>query len=422
MTPMSRCAIVLLLAAAGLARADDADDRIRGLVEQLADGEPGRREEAAQALVEIGPVAEPAVRRALGSANPEVRERADLVLDELLARWTLAPSAWVRLPEGPVLLPTLLEDLRIQARRPVEAPAALLQDKTWRGPAGVYPMWQALDLIAEASGCHCSADFRRRIRFSEGADSLRTASYSGPFRAIARMSGHDAGSVDVEWEPHVRLLAVDDQVKSAAAFLDNGRMAGVRPTNGAEPRLEELRRTRDAIGQSMGRATPVASLAFECAGVPPEATHFSSLDLTWGVLLATEQEEAWFGPGVTKKEEQVAAGPVTVTVGSAQPGAARPDIDCRVEGLRALKPYDSPLAEGLPTRILVTVRVRYWNGFEEELTPRMQTDTTDDVFHFRLRASELGPEAEAIGIAVATRSTYREVSFSFHDVRLPAGR
>ncbi len=82
-----RCALVLLLAACGVAVAQESEPDSRGrvvaLIEALRSDDAGARDEASRGLIQVGAPAIPLLSQSAHDADPEVRARCEAILEEI---------------------------------------------------------------------------------------------------------------------------------------------------------------------------------------------------------------------------------------------------------------------------------------------------------------------------------------------------
>lgn len=203
---------------------EDSATRIAALIEGLGSDDPQERTDAVEALQDIGAPAIPSLQAALEAKDPEVRERAGKALDGILPERALAPSAWVELPHEEMPLRQAIEDAVKQARRSAFFGGLDIEGKRWPGGGGRVAFWEALDRLCGAGRLAYRPPFSEEVVLQESSEGWRAgpACYHGAIRLLA-VAGRGSIELDLQWEPHVALLAVADPVILTEAVDDRGR-------------------------------------------------------------------------------------------------------------------------------------------------------------------------------------------------------
>ncbi len=183
--------IAALLVAAAIGLASPAD-----LVARLGSTRYADRERATADLERLGREALPALRRAGEARDPEIRQRAALLVGRI-ERQRLTRSTPVALALRDAPIGVALETLETRTGFTVRVdPAA---DPSWKGrrvtltTAEPIPFWQAMDRLCQAGGLRqgASPPLADRndpaIRLVPGDPETFPTSYSGPFRV--RLTG-----------------------------------------------------------------------------------------------------------------------------------------------------------------------------------------------------------------------------------------
>src|SRR5207248_8750645 len=120
------------------------------LVEQLADPDYRKREQATEQLRRLGPAALPALRAAADHPDPEVRRRARDLVPGLEIDVALAPKR-VTLKAADQTPRQLLDLLQDQSGYKIDVFGAVPTQKVSVDVADV-PFWEAVDAVARESG------------------------------------------------------------------------------------------------------------------------------------------------------------------------------------------------------------------------------------------------------------------------------
>lgn len=124
--------MAVLLGGAAAGEKDVSAARIREWIAQLSHSEYKTREEATQALKAVGPDARPALQEALASADPEVRFRAQVILEHLNFLAQIGDVHWL----GERLVQEIVD--RDKTIEPIDPGAHLRLGVT------MLPLWPAL--------------------------------------------------------------------------------------------------------------------------------------------------------------------------------------------------------------------------------------------------------------------------------------
>lgn len=232
--------LLLLLGSPRLVAGEDQGE-IGKLVADLGHDEPAVREEASRTLVFYRDRAVPALTAAMKSPDTEVRVRAQQALDAIALDKRIGPSAWVRLPEGESSVVALLLEVARQGNRSFDHGEVVLEGKTYDGPRGWMPIWQAIDRLTRSADCAYELPFDKAVCLAAGPAPKTPAAFDGAIRfevmGLVEASGDTRDprptylSVLVSWEPHVRLL-VDTRAgelrleESTSESLQPGRPEG----------------------------------------------------------------------------------------------------------------------------------------------------------------------------------------------------
>ncbi len=157
-------------------------EEIAGWVRQLADADGKVRQAAADALVEAGPAAVPALETV--AEQPQRRYQARAVRDRIAAAEVLAPTR-VRLKLQNALPAEAIRSLSEQSHLPLEYLPPT--DGSWPKRINLdledVPVWEALDRICEAADLGHSCTDRITVRVSRQAPRPPVVrGYAGPFR------------------------------------------------------------------------------------------------------------------------------------------------------------------------------------------------------------------------------------------------
>jgi hypothetical protein len=170
------------------------------LVEQLGASRYAQREAAASALKKLGADALPALRQALDSKDPEIRNRAQSLIDtidsDLLIRPTLVKMDFEKEPVNDVAS-------SVSAQSGIKILLEPLDHPMWKSrtlslhEAEPVPFWKAIDLLSQAGGLvpNPSAQMMGEVgrapvlRMFAGETAALPTSDSGPFR-ITLVSVH----------------------------------------------------------------------------------------------------------------------------------------------------------------------------------------------------------------------------------------
>jgi len=200
---------IVMAAVLGLGPGDEVSD----LLGRLGSGRAAEREEAAAQLVKRGRDALPALRGALKSGDPDLRERAAGLIEtidhELMLRPTLITLDYVDRPLGEVV-GSIGEQAGVAIRlEPQGMPAEASGKVTLREPQPV-PFWSALDRLCKAGELRYDASARAQIRgpvgmafrgqgmvFSlvAGPPNASPTSDHGPFRVLVAQVYHSRAIV-----------------------------------------------------------------------------------------------------------------------------------------------------------------------------------------------------------------------------------
>lgn len=195
---MRPAAIVLLLA---LSQAGDPDR----LVKDLSLDDIPARERAAERLGELGAKARPAVEKLLKSPDPELKARAQSLLEEIALgegrRALLGPPARITLPAGERTFEQIAAAVREQSGVTVGFPAEAAA-KTVQAEAKGLPLWEFLDRVSRAHGGFRPALSQpaEAVGFEAGPPAPVPVFYTGPFKLWVerlRIERHD--SFDQKW-------------------------------------------------------------------------------------------------------------------------------------------------------------------------------------------------------------------------------
>ena len=230
------------------------DVRVARLVTALGSSQSADREIATLELQDLGRRSRPQLEQALVDADPEVRLRARVLLDECLAddlwsaslvdppddtRPASAVLAWISGQSGNRLLPS--------------DPFGSFQDVPIRISAGPLPFWQAVDELCRASGNHLRTQYDSRGGgqiLCGGAPGDFPAAHSGPLRAqitsarrmfieeydysqptrpAAEVTHTFQLQLNLTWEQRLRLLGYTTQPEVVEARTDTGQLLSTLP-------------------------------------------------------------------------------------------------------------------------------------------------------------------------------------------------
>jgi hypothetical protein len=187
---LSSLAVVLCLALAAGGRVSGAADKpapapsVPRLIEQLADPDFQKRDQASRLLEGLGPDVLPQLRPARDTADPEVRRR----LDELIARFetalTLAPKR-VTLDVRDKPVRQVFQEVTRQTGYKIEFWTAHEQ-QPYTFKFDHVPFWEALDQICHASGLvHQPGYADDAVHLQETDKYVPFVCYDGAFRLVA---------------------------------------------------------------------------------------------------------------------------------------------------------------------------------------------------------------------------------------------
>ncbi len=207
-------AALALLACAHLAAEDEPS--VEALVRALGSDDAAVREKATSALIMKGAEAEPALRDALASTDPEVGARADQALQRIALDKKIGPSAWVTIPEGARKVEPLLREVARQAHREFVGTQVDLAGRVYEGPTGRMEIWRAIDLLTGAAGCGYELPFDKRIALRPGSTTGNPVVHEGPLRLVV-VGVRDFDSpqypsqleMQVQCEPHTKVIVED---------------------------------------------------------------------------------------------------------------------------------------------------------------------------------------------------------------------
>jgi hypothetical protein len=400
---------LLILVGLGLAPADDDPAR---LVERLGSGRFEERERAARELERLGAPALPALRRARGAADPEVRGRAAGLVERIAFAQVLAPTL-VRLdfPDRPLreLVATLAGRSGIPiVLDPRGGDGLAARAVTLEAPEPV-PFWEAVGRLAEAA--HLRPDLRplpdpdtgaarSTLVLEEAGDRLAPAAAWGPFRVKL---------LDLE-DRRVRALDPPARPLGEAPARPERTLTG-RLHLSAEPRLAvgpggRLRLTvaRDDLGRSFLPDAPAADAADDPG--PPRAVEYTGTpELVVPFALAPPEGgpgrrltlEGTLPVGVAARAEAPLEIPLAGAVGKAFEGD---DATLTVEAV-------GPRPEDGRTTIDLAVRPRATPAADPDAAPAAASGLVDTQVEVRDAAGRLLPaflgRAEADGAALRVR-------------------
>jgi hypothetical protein len=237
-------ATLLLVSSAGPSRSADKPtaaelkEKVKGLVEQLADKDPDKQDTAAAQLLQLGPDALLYLPKP-DAKLPEAQKRALAVVRKALRdaqiKRDLSPKLVTIDDEQPIS--KMLDELEKQTGIKVEDKREGTDSKI-KLKLNKVTFWQALDAIArEADG---RVDYYRRggISLMAREPNYVTApiSYNGIFRTIVRRitairdleseNGNYTAIVEVAWEPRFRPFKLEFAPTDITVEDDKGRKAG----------------------------------------------------------------------------------------------------------------------------------------------------------------------------------------------------
>ncbi|HEV3118697.1 MAG TPA: HEAT repeat domain-containing protein [Gemmataceae bacterium] len=164
-------------------------DEIAQWLKELGDNSYKVREAATKALVEVGQPAIKGLEEATRSGDPEVRRRAENMIERIEVNEALAPTV-IDLKVADMPVPEVVGLFNRQSRLklelvPQQGPARrqMEQRKLTLDMDGV-PFWEALDRVCDAAGVAVLSltPTQAQVQLAEGSTFRAPTAYSGPFR------------------------------------------------------------------------------------------------------------------------------------------------------------------------------------------------------------------------------------------------
>ncbi|HVK10416.1 MAG TPA: hypothetical protein VM597_16735 [Gemmataceae bacterium] len=262
---------------------------IQKYVERLGSKSYADRERATKALRRYGPVALPEVRKAVKSADEEVRFRAEGLARELEVRAALEPKKVTLAGEGRPLS-AVLADFQAQTGYRVRALGTATQQ-----PVAIdlnrVPFWNALEQLGEKTGHAVTLDtYGSELRFMQARVRPPYVQVAGPFRVEATRLHEDRDAVfrdpkpdgapgatthtltltlAVHAEPRLTLISVGSpQVDTATDEAARAYTVVKQPAPGREyysgyesENMPLNRQTQVRLQRAVDKATTIAQLA-----------------------------------------------------------------------------------------------------------------------------------------------------------------
>lgn len=421
-----RTAVVLALLLGLPLACEDVERRVKALIVDLGSDDAETRERATAALIAVGPPAEKLLEGALETSDAEVRARARQALDAIRVEKRIGPSAWIALPAKETALAEAFEDLARQAGRKLDASAVDLAGRTAPGGLGRMPIWEALDRLARAGGCSYALPFSGGVTLQPGPLPEVPTCHDGPFRLIVdevtvtRTMEMDGGAVDattdvqmtLEWEPHVRPLAIGSTARITAAVDDQG----------GSLKLAEDEESFDGL-RPEEEESPSHSCWTSLGAPSPGATRIDRLEGELDVVFLMEREEAVFDAEARRARGTTMAGPVEVQLTGWSPSEASAQATITVKGLGAATGETLPaefnsfgsLAEMVRLTLRGTDGRTVVSGDLSGTTTYGGQDRADLTVGF----DSLPPGDFELVVAVVTKTLSRPVKFAFKGIPLP---
>jgi hypothetical protein len=165
-------------------------EQIAQWLKELGDNSYKVREAATKALIEVGQPAVPGLEQAMRGNDPEVRRRAESMIETIEVNEALAPTL-IDLKVADMPAPDVVTLFNRQSRLkldlvPQQGPARtqMEQKKLTLDMDGV-PFWEALDRLCEAAGLTVLSltPTQAQVQLAEAGSRFRApTAYSGPFR------------------------------------------------------------------------------------------------------------------------------------------------------------------------------------------------------------------------------------------------
>ncbi|GEM_PF-6244605 len=422
-----RLAIALAFLVALPLAGEDVGGRVKVLVADLSSDDAEVRNRATVELSALGPSAEPHLEAALSTNDPEVRARVQEALAAIRLEMRIGPSAWVALPSEETPLAEAFQDLSRQTGRKVDAAGVDLSGRTLPGGLGRLPIWEALDRLARAGGCSYASPFREAVKLQPEPLSELPVCHDGPFRVlldevtVTRTIELEGGTLDastdvqmtLEWEPHVRPLAIGTTARVKVAADDKGGSLLLDPD---EDGFHDRSRPDDDENPSQACWTSLGSPA---AG----ATRIEKLEGEIDVLFLMERLEAVFDAEARRSRATLDAGPVKVQVTSWTPGGEGAVAGITVLGLGAASgAADQDILDSFGS-LAEMIRFSLTGADGKAVVSGDLSGTTtyggQDRADFQIGFDSLPPGDYKLSVAVVTKTLSRPVKFTFTGVPLP---
>jgi hypothetical protein len=283
----------------GKTRTEELREKVKALVQQLADKDPDKQDEAAALLLKLGPDVLPFLPRP-GDKLTEGQKKALAVVrktlrDEQIKR-DLAPRLVTLDDELP--LSKALAEVAKQTGNPVEDRREADEDTKIKVKLDKVTFWEAMDTIAR------EADARVSVYERDGKVALRRrpegyqnppTSYNGLFRTVVRRvearrdldsdASRYQASLEIAWEPRFRPFFIEMRPQAFRFKDDKGRdQAAAEEDQGNNPNnklavtnlvaqvfdvpLPALERSSAKLGLLKGSVTMVGPTRFETFEFP----------------------------------------------------------------------------------------------------------------------------------------------------------
>ena len=231
--------LAILTAAPGIVQ--DADPIDKSIVD-LGDESAATRESALQAIIAAGPTAIPKLRRALGSLDAEVRERASCALGELERDEKLAAVMQARPPVTATFHEALFEEVLHEVGRQSGLRfegAVSIPDRRLTLSFERAPVMRVLDELARATGDQqWSFENETTVYWRRTPPALRPSAYSGGFKvALSRIDVYKSW----DYQQGHGLMWV---------YLETRMEPGIRPLGTPKFEVSEI---RDEAGNELPR-------------------------------------------------------------------------------------------------------------------------------------------------------------------------
>jgi hypothetical protein len=292
-------AIALALMCVTIARGQSPSEspRVARLVKQLGAGDFAARRDADRELLKLGPDSNKQLQEALQATDPEVRLRAQNLLERIAVVRLWEPTA-VALDVNEQAVSTLFAGCAAQTGNHIFMgdPYGDFKNLPVTVCWGEKPYWQAIDELAHSTGNHVRIHYDNRtpgVVIAGGANGAFPTAYSGPFRAQLTNARH-AFMEELDYERQSSEVTHSFQLNLQMLWEDRFRLAAYI----SQPEIVEA---RTDTGISLGATMPVSenwnvasadtrqiSTSLRLNPPPASARTLSVLRLRWGILALGE--------------------------------------------------------------------------------------------------------------------------------------